>query len=246
MTTNPNRGFDLRVNLVGTVRWAGLRLLPLIAGLGMIGAAGCRQNIDVPPTEVKAVEAYGVRLDETASPQRVVYVLLRSLRDDVEASQAKDRPRQKKAFETTFSLAAFSEIERRLVKAMGLEDKGGLADMRGQRLHEVINHWAPIVAHYIRGFDTDLNTAVERMKVFQQPQGTTAHVLYEVCHDPSQSDPAHRQPALLDVELAKEKSASGSQEFWRVAVVSYRGPKVNLDSVPATRPATPVTRPAQP
>ena len=80
---------------IGSARrvcWAGVACLTLVV-LG-----GCRRDLDIPPMEVKTVDAYGVKLDAAAPPKQVVYVLLRALRDDVEASQAWDKAKKKQAF----------------------------------------------------------------------------------------------------------------------------------------------------
>jgi hypothetical protein len=197
---------------------------------------GCRQPVDIPPTDVKTVEAYGVKLDELATPQQVVYVLLRSIREDVEAAQAGDRERQKQAFRTTFALGAYSEIERRLARGLG-EGKGDdLGELRDKRIHDVINHWAPIAAHYVRSFDLDEKTAVAAMHEAAASNGSGASVvLYEVAHDPAATDPAARQPAILEVTLVRERATGGSQEYWRVVRVAFRGPQGKTASRPAAQ-----------
>ena len=195
--------------------------------------AGCTETVNVPPMDVKVVDAYGVRLDEQATPQQVAYVLLRSLRDDVTAAQAGDRQRQKDAFRVTYSLAAFSEIEKRLLAGLGQSTLGAA---RQRKIYDVINHWAPIVGHYVRSFDLDEKTAVARMKTASLPDNS-AVVLYEVVHDPQATGPADR-PVILEITLVREKATAGPQEFIRVARVDFRG----LAQRPATRP--PATGPA--
>ena len=194
------------------------------------GLSGCRQPVEIPPTEVKTVEAYGVKLDELATPQQVTFVLLRSMRDDVEAAQAGDRQRQKQAFRVTFSLGAFSEIEKRLSRGLGRDENTGLGESRERKIYDVIYHWAPIVGHYVRSFDLDEKTAVERTRATIRPNNTLAVVQYDVAHDPAASEPAERQAVVLEVTLTREKATAGTGEFWRVARVDFRGP--------ATRPVT--------
>jgi len=208
--------------------------------------AGCQKNVEVPPIEVKQVDAYGVTLDESATPQQVVYVLLRSLRDDFEAAQARDRQRQKEAFRTTFSLAAFSEIDKRLARAFGQQDEGkdaGLDTHRDNQIYDVINHWAPIVGHYVRSFDMEQSAAVAKMHMVTAANGSNAHVSYDVSHDPQETDPAKQQLATIDVELVQEKASAGSKMYWRVARVAFRGPNATRRIAPMSGPASTTTHP---
>ncbi len=198
--------------------------------------SGCRQVVDIPPTDVKVVEAYGVKLDEVATPRQVVYVLLRSIREDVEAAQSGDRERQKRAFQTTFSLGAFGEIEKRLARGFGDGKEDNLGQLRDRRVHDVINRWAPIVAHYVRSFDLDEKTAVAAMhEMMPASEAGSCIVLYDVAHDPTAADPAKRQPATVEVTLVRERSTGGMQEFWRVARVAFRGVQAKAASRPAAQ-----------
>jgi len=206
------------------------------AALFVVMFAGCSEPVDIPPMDVKVVDAYGVRLDELATPQQVTYVLLRSLRDDVLAAQSGDRERQKEAFRITFSLAAYSDIEKRLLSMTDQSDRNKAST---RRIHDVINHWAPIVGHYVRSFDLDEKTAVSRMRTLNMPDNS-AVILYEVVHDPKSSDPADRKPVILEVTLVREKATEGSQEYVRVARGDFRGlaHRPATTGPAATQPAT--------
>jgi len=212
-----------------------------VALLSVCWLAGCQKDVEIPPIEVKAVEAYGVTLDESAAPRQVVYVLLRALRDDFEAAQARDRQRQKEALRTTFSLAAFSRIEERLARTFAQsEGKAGtvLGAHRDRKIYDVVNHWAPIVGHYVRSFDLEMEAAVGKMRVATSANGSSTHIYYDVSHDPQETDPAKQQRATLDVELVKEKASAGSRMYWRVARVAFRGPGAKRRIVPTTGPET--------
>ncbi len=196
--------------------------------------AGCSQPVEIPPTDVKVVEAYGLTLDEQATPEQVVYVLLRSIREDVEAAQAKDRPAQRKAFRVTFSLGAFDEIERRLAAGMDQKARERLAQLRDKRIYDVINHWAPIVSHYVRSFEIEQKAAIARMRVEKTvlESKPAAIVLYDAAHDPTATEPADRQPATIEVTLVQQTASGGSSEFWRVARVAFRGPRARMPAEP--------------
>jgi len=170
------------------------------------------------------VTAHDVTLDASATPRQVVYVLLRALADDVRAAQDYDRDAQKAAMDLAYSLAAYSTIERRLLATVNLDGKEkqtSLGDQRNQKLFEFTKMWAPIVAHYIDSFDTTFEDFAAKAWVLTGLSRRRAHVFYDVCHDPAETDPAKRQTATIDVELAEEKA--GGQSYWRVARIDYLG-----------------------
>lgn len=206
------------VSVTGGLRpW--LSAVTLLLGIWIV--AGCaNRSEEVPEARVGTVEAYDVRLDESAAPQQVAYVLLRSLADDVRAAQAFQHDRQGEALERTFALAAYSEIERRILQTYGTGVKWQ-DDRRNREVFRVVNGWAPIVAHYVASFDTDFETASRKMQVVIQPGDKRADVYYPVCHDPSIEDPAERETVILHIELTRE--AADEKRYWRVARISYRG-----------------------
>ena len=190
---------------------------------------------------VTTVTAYGQTLDADATPQQVAFVLMRSLRDDVEAAQAHDRKAQREAFRTTFALAACSMIDERLAETYArpvADSDASEPIVMKERVYEIVNHWAPIVAYYVGSFPRDFEQAADRMRVVKiGPDDGTAMVLYPVQHDPDQA--AHGEPVLLEIELVKESATDGPQRFWRVARVAFRGPMPTVvgpteSPVPAT------------
>lgn len=208
----------------------------------LVWAAGCAPSEVPPPAEVKTVSAYGLTLDESATPEQVVYVLLRAIADDVTAAQAHEHDKQREALLLTYRLGAYSVIEKRLVDVLNqslASEVKSLGKDRDRRLFDFVKGWAPIASHYVRGFDTDSRAAMARMSVQASPDGERIHVYYPVCHDPQESDPAKRQEATLDIELAKEKA--GSRSYWRVARVAFKGRDVPPRVQPVTLPTTSTT-----
>ncbi len=210
-----------------------------LLGLGAVIVAGCTdpKHKDVPPAKVEVVQAYGTNLDENATPQQVAYVLLRSIADDVQAAQAHRHEDQKSALRTTYALAAYSTIERRLselLKATGATDKEGLGPDRDAALYDFVRQWAAIVGHYVPSFDTDFNAAQNRMSVQTKPDA--AHVLYKAWHSPTTQPSAGDNPVLIDIELAKE--TVGTATYWRVARVSFAG-RARVASMPALSTTAP-------
>ena len=220
----------------------GVRAAMVLAAVLGAYLAGCNEAEEsVPPSKVEGVTAYGVTLDQKASPQDVAYVLLRSLAEDVQAAQAHPprREDQKKANMITWSLAAPDEIERRLVEGRKMLTQGAapansLGPDRDKQIYAVVNLWAPIVAYYVDSFDKDRDKATQRMTV-RTAQGVTGlEVLYDVWPDPSRPDKDRHQ--TLSINVVMEKG------YYRVARVSFvtppAKPKVVPLRVPATQPAT--------
>ncbi len=216
----------------GARRWAGIAAI-LAAALTFSGLIGCGSDEDIPPAVVKPVTAYGLTLDNKATPQEVAFALLRSIADDVKAAQAYDTKAQKQALLITHSLAACNTIAGKLAlsDAQGDRTKAGLRD---KKIYAFVKDWAAIVAHYVRSFDTDPQAATRRMEVRGRTQ-KSLHLYYDVSHDPAETDPAKRQTATIDIELVQEQADGLS--YWRVARVSFAPPKPRVQLSPATRTA---------
>jgi hypothetical protein len=234
--------------------------LCLASALPLLG--GCTadpEHKDIPPAEVKTVQAYGLTLDENASPQQVTYVLLRAIADDVKSAQAQQNPslsgearrelreKQKAAMKTTYALAAYSVIEKRVLEVLNLsrvDKKQSLGDERDQQLYDFVHQWAPIVAYYVPSFPTDFADALTRMPVVTAPDGKRAEVTFEASHNPTASSDKDREPVTMAIELAKEPGAGG-KEYWRVARVGYLGRPGVIRALPTTRIAAtaPASRP---
>ncbi|HRR86162.1 MAG TPA: hypothetical protein P5316_14235, partial [Phycisphaerae bacterium] len=204
-----------------------LLLLPVAGLVGVMivaGLSGCSApEEDIPPAVVKPVTAYGLSLDTTATPQQVAFVLLRSIADDVRAAQAQDAKRQKEALQLTYALAAYSTIAPRIGESAAKPADAARSKARDKRLYSFVKDWAPIAAHYIRSFDTDVEAAGRKMRIHSQT-ASAVHVLYDVCHDPAETDPARQQKATIDIELTMEPE--GALSYWRVAKVTFAQPTI--------------------
>ena len=197
-----------------------------------IALSGCTAEEPIPAAKTEVVNAYGLTLDEKASPEQVVYVLLRSLADDVRAAQRFEHAEQKEALHRTFALAAHSEMERRLLAVLKTVKKdASLGDERDKKLYDTVDKWAPIVAHYIDSFDTELDAATAKMKRRGAVDGQRVHVYYPVAHEAEAAEPEQ----VLDIELTREPA--GDVSYWRVARIDYV-PKAQIPSIlkPTTAP----------
>lgn len=196
-----------------------------VAAVVVAGLSGCSgPEEDIPPAVVKPVTAYGLTLDTTATPKQVAFVLLRSIADDVQAAQARDTKRQKEALRLTYSLAAYSTIAPRIGESAAKPADAARSKARDKRLYTFVKDWAPIVAHYIRSFDTDAEAAGRKMRIHFQT-ASTVHLLYDVCHDPAETDPARQQKATIELELTMEPE--GALSYWRVAKITFAQPTIS-------------------
>lgn len=155
--------------------------------------------------KTQAVTQYDVELDESATPVQVAYVLLRAIRDDM---NAETREQREAALDVQFDLSAAEYLKS--LNRTSLDDLEFLFGM--------VNRWAPTLGHYAQQFDTDWKSA-ESSLVLQGPveevssdaTRSKAIVLREVA-DPA-GDP--NAGAVLAVWMIKERG------FWRVTHVGF-------------------------
>lgn len=170
---------------------------------------------------------YGVKLDQQASPEQVTYVLLRAIRDDVNAASAQAR---EEALDIQFDVCAADELARR--------NKTRLA--RDEFIYHAVNSWAPTLSHYAGSFPTSLDDAKARFVRREGKLGSDAKptagtaVLLEV-EDPSRNANAN---AVVSVLLIQDGG------FWRVIEVGFVHGKRSIDKS-ATASATPSAPPAK-
>jgi hypothetical protein len=205
----------------------------VLATMGIIGCGS--EEEEIPLAQVKPVTAYGLTLDDTAGPKQVAFVLLRSIADDFQATQAHDKKRQKEALHLTYSLAAYTTIAGRI--ALDPVQKEDFSDKtRNKKMFVFVRDWTPIAAHYVRSFDTDAEAAGRRMAEVHGASPDIVHILYEVSHDPKETDPAKRQTATLDIELARERD--GALSYWRVSKIAFVPPAPRHKAATRTAPAS--------
>jgi hypothetical protein len=198
------------------------------AGLLVTGCGGSEPK--PPVAEVKTVEAYGVTLDASATPQQVAYVLLRSIADDYAAASSKDRVAQRKAQELTFALSAPGVMEERLVQATNQINpnakKKDLGKDRDEKLFKTVHSWAPIVGYYLASFEKitqqELN---DRSWLAFSADQKTANLFMPVSHEAATAAAADAETATMNIELNHE--AAGGSEYWRVSRVRFLGRHFN-------------------
>jgi hypothetical protein len=221
------------------VRCAPCRAVGLVIGALLVTVAGCTDTEpDLPPARIETVEAYGVKLDASASPRDVAYVLLRTLADDVNSAQAGEQEKHKEALIRAYRLAAYDTISQRLEEVMKQAGQPNprLDEERERKLYEFTSQWGAIVAHYVRSFDTDRQAAFDHMRLVPGTKPDQAIILYNVSHDPAETNPERQERATLRIELARE--TAGGESYWRVARLDYE-----LPTPPTVLQATTTTAP---
>ena len=181
-----------------------------IIGLGSVLCGGCSRDVRLADRKLRSVTVqtvthYGLTLDQSASPQRVAYVLLRAIRDDFLARSEADR---ETALDKQFDICAVNVI------ATGNRAYAN----RDELIYNVVYRWTPTVSHYVHDFETEWEKAQERL-VLRGPrplQGSQdglmeCEVLMEV-DDPS-GDPNAR--VVMVAYLAQDKG------FWRVLHLGF-------------------------
>jgi len=112
----------------------------------VVGVAGERHVVVTTVTDV------GMTLDESAEPAKVVYVLLRAIKDDVDAGD--DRQAREAAFVRELQVCAPDTIfARSLRQSLG----------RDENVRQIAWHWAPTLAYYTGDFPRDWADAQRRM-----------------------------------------------------------------------------------
>lgn len=185
-------------------------MLALIGGLWLTSWAGCSRDVrladyEVPSVTVKPVSHYGVSLDKDATPEQVVYVLLRAIRDDFLGSTQEER---EAALDKQFDISAANVIEAK--------NRSGLT--RDEFVYNVVHRWTPTVSHYVHDFDTERETVIPRLVRRNPKSSQGGDAGFDQCEvamevdDPS-GDPNAR--AVMIVWLARDNG------FWRVVHLGF-------------------------
>ncbi len=182
----------------------------LAAGLLPTTWGGCSRDVrlagrDVRSVTVGPVDYYGMKLDETATPEQVTYVLLRAIRDDFLASD----PEQREAgLDVQFDICAANVIRGKNRKGMSPDEF----------VYNVVYRWTPTVSHYVDNFETDWESAKARFvrggpEPANRPDANPneCKVLMEL-DDPS-GEPDAR--VVMVVWLARDSG------FWRVLHLGF-------------------------
>ena len=210
-----------------------MALIPVV-GLGWVAACTDDARLvghGVPEVTVQVVRDQGLELGAEATPQEVVFVLLRAIRDDVLAGE--DQPARRPALERQFAVCdpdyiydCYRDWFRRVY---GRNAVAG----RDEWVYKRVSLWAPVLAHYVASFDFDLQEARSQMRVL--PTSPGERWPGETCQvDIPVADPAGRQGA--DV-VARVRLHRHSRGYWRVFQVGFAKQRAGVASAAGTTAA---------
>ena len=200
-----------------------IKLFAIVATVGSIGC-GCGRDVrlagkTVRHVQVKPVSHYGVTLDQSATPEQVAFVALRSIREDFFAAT----PEQSRAAsDIQFDVAAADVIAAR--------NRSSLT--RDEYVHHVVSRWTPAISHYAADFEVEAPLALSRftnrgLSKSSGAEPAECELAMEV-DDPS-GDPAGK--VVIVTWLAKDGG------LWRVTHFGFE-PKRTLSSAKTTAAAS--------
>ncbi len=209
MTESQRTGRFNRTRRGARTRWATGVWFGSVA-LGLV-CGGCGDDARVVRAGdrhvvVTTVTDAGITLDESADPAKVVYVLLRAIKDDVDAGD--DRQAREAAFARELQVCAPDTIfARSLRQSLG----------RAENIRQIVWHWAPTLAHYTNDFPRDWPEAQHRLvtsnaQYRNDPNRDRWTRVYLELADPS-GDP--NASVIAQFELVREA------DHWRVVQVGF-------------------------
>lgn len=174
--------------------------------------AGCEKPPPLEEVRTEPFTAYDVKLDTSATPKDVSYVLLRALHDQVVAAQSGSRT----------GILDARKLERRLAAPERIYDDVGKAahvDVREIHLTPtkavdlMSEYWGPISAFYVEKFDLSRDAAESKMTEIDRDGDKLVLISLDA--------PDGKEPQTLQIGLTQE------QGLWRVYRVGY-GQRVDV------------------
>ena len=181
-----------------------------MAVTGVLATGSCSRDVrlagrEVREVKVRPVTQYGMVLDEQATPEQVVHVLLRAIREDFLARTQEER---QAALDKQFDICAGNVIEARNRSGLSAEEF----------VYNVVYRWTPTASHYVSNFETDWEKAQKRYVRTETKRPATSAGDVPECEvriqldDPS-GDPNAR--VVMIVWLAKDSG------LWRVLHLGF-------------------------
>ncbi len=204
----------------------------ILAGLlGLAGlAVGCTRSVQPPasdylPQANEVVSAYGMTLDETATPEQAVWALLLAIRDDVA---------------TPINSAKWQELIKLQCQLANVEvlrqrSEGGSEALRkrSQEIYfEVIKGWAAALNYYTEHFDPSLEQAQHRMTLRETndtklPEQYRSIRVVDYVLTAGQPDSPPNLERGVDIRFLLAKTLKG---YWRVYSLSLHPPPPSSNS----------------
>lgn len=205
-----------------------LILAGLLALAGLAG--GCTRSVEPPasdylPQANEVVAAYGMTLDETATPEQTVWALLLAIRDDVA---------------TPINSAKWQELIKLQCQLANVEvlrqrSEGGNEALRKRRQEiyfEVIKGWAAALNYYTEHFDPSLEQAQHRMTLREAndtklPEQYRSIRVVDYVLTAGQPDSPPNLERGVDIRFLLAKTLKG---YWRVYSLTLHPPPPSSNS----------------
>lgn len=205
-----------------------LILAGLLALAGLAG--GCTRSVEPPasdylPQANEVVAAYGMTLDETATPEQTVWALLLAIRDDVA---------------TPINSAKWQELIKLQCQLANVEvlrqrSEGGNEALRKRRQEiyfEVIKGWAAALNYYTEHFDPSLEQAQQRMTLREAddtklPEQYRSIRVVDYVLTAGQPDSPPNLERGVDIRFLLAKTLKG---YWRVYSLTLHPPPPSSNS----------------
>lgn len=211
-----------------SIRTQSLILAGLLALTGL--AAGCTHRTQPPasdflPAENEAVSAYGMTLDETATPEQTVWALLMAIRDDV--TTPINSAKWQELIRLQCRLANVELLRRRL-------ESGNEASRQKseEMFFGVVKGWAAALNYYAEHFDHSLEQARRRIAVRQAtdsnlPEQYRSIRIVDYVLTAGQPDSPPNLARGVDIRFRLAKTLKG---YWRVYSLSLHPPPPSSNS----------------
>lgn len=188
------------------------RVVVLTAVALISTACGCNRDArladhNLRDVSAREVSAYGKRLDKSASPTDVVYVLLRAIADDYAAGN--DQKAREAALDIQFGVCAGQKIVEIYSGNRQLADQD-----RQEMLYRAVHRWAPTLGHYRESFTGEFEDLAPRMREEIDPAHPNQAQVYVNVFNPSDGD-RDRSGVVAWIRLIRVNG------FWRVYWVGF-------------------------
>ncbi len=196
----------------------------IVVATGVILACGCtdrrgQQISDYVPASNGVVTSHGMTLDENATPEQVVWVLLSAIREDVRTKV------------NTQDWKDLMKLQCQLANVELLRSRAGTAG-RGRNLDSdglffsIVRGWAPALNWYAESFDDEFEAARARMtsKPINDPRLPEKYYPIQVVNyvlPAAELDGPVCQNGGVNIQFALSKTQNG---YWRVYAVSLGPP----------------------
>lgn len=201
----------------------------ILAGLLAL-TAGCTRRAQPPtsdflPPANEVVSAYGMTLDETATPEQTVWALLMAIRDDV--TTPINSAKWQELIGLQCRLANVELLRRRL------EDRDQASRQKSEEMFfGVVKGWAAALNYYTEHFDDSLEQARHRITVREiidskLPEHFRSIRIVDYLLTAGQPDSPPNLARGVDIRFRLAKTLKG---YWRVYLLTLHPPPASSDS----------------